>query len=594
MTTHVYDGAPSGVTVSHYGAPGKGILGSEIIAASTGGTSGDGPLINDNLDPTKEYRWYLTSVPSSGVANATELGVFILTGAVDGIYTSTYRLVEDGVLLSGTGIITTAIGTDITPPALSGSIAITNITSTTYTATCPVATDAAGIAKYQYRLNGGSWIDIPPVSRIANVSGRTPGTTDTVEMRAADASNNFSSALSTTVNLSAADTTPPTFTGTLTVSNLTNTSYTITHGAASDANSPITYEYSLNGGSSYASAGTGLSFNVTGRTPSATDTILVRAKDPSNNASATLTTQITLLPPTDNTAPTFGGTLSISNLTDTSYDVTYSPATDANSPITYLYSFNNVNYTSVGTSLTINITGRAPNTTDMIYVVARDPSSNTSTPLSTSVTLLGSAPGVPSPPTALTVSNKTSTAYRVSFAASVSTVTSYKYSFNNSTWYDIGNALFVDISGRTPGAVDTFYLRAVNSSEESTSAYKVITLATGSVPGVVSAARTQVVPLDTPITVQETPATWTKDIADVLDYTMDWTNWLADCGDSCVDGTARIDTPNSGVVIAGQGFTDDAVTIMLSVGVVGTYRLVFCMTSAAGRYDERTIFLEIR
>lgn len=594
MATHVYDGAPPGVTVSHYGASSKGILGSEIIAASTGGTSGDGPLINDDLNPAKEYRWYLTSFPLSGVVNATELGEFTLTGASDGIYTSAYRLVEDGVLLPTVGIITTSIGTDLTPPSLSGTISVTSITSTTYTATCPVATDLSGIAKYQYRLNTGSWVDIPPVSRIANISGRTPGSTDTIDMRAADTSGNFSSFLTATVNLAAADTTPPTFTGTLSVSALTSTGYTITYPAATDANSPISYEYSLNAGSSYTAAGTGLSFSVSGRTPSTTDNILVRAKDPSGNASTTLTTSISLPAAPDTTAPTFSGTLTVTNLTDTSYDVSYSAATDANSPITYLYSFNNIGYTSVGSALTVNVTGRAPSTTDTFYVIARDPASNTSAPLSVSVTLLDASPVAPSPPSNLRIVNKTSTSYRIEFNASPSVVSYYEYSINGGAWTGIGIALAADIAGRTPGTIDTFNLRAINGSGTSPTVSKTITLATGIMPPTKSAARTFIVPLDTPVTEQEIPKTWTKDATDILDYTVDWTAWNADCGDSTLDGDVRIVESGSGLTIVGQGFDDNTVSVMLSGGTKGRWTLIFGNTTSSDRFDERTIYLEIK
>ena len=594
MATHVYDGAPPGVTVSHYGASSKGRLGSEIIAASTGGTSGDGPLINDDLNPAKEYRWYLTSFPSSGVVNATELGEFTLTGASDGIYTSTYRLVEDGLLSSTVGVITTSIGTDLTPPSLTGTISVTSVTSTTYTATCPVATDAAGISKYQYRLNAGAWVDIPPVSRIANIVGRTPGSTDTIDMRAMDTSGNFSSILTATVNLGAADSTPPVFAGTLTISGLSSTGYTITYPAATDANSPISYEYSLNAGASYTAAGTGLSFSVSGRTPSTTDNILVRAKDPAGNASATITTSISLPAAPDTTAPVFTGTLTVTNLTDTSYDVSYSAATDANSPITYLYSFNNIGYTSVGSALTVNVTGRAPGTTDTFYVIARDPASNSSTPLTASITLLNASPVAPSPPSGLRTVNKTSTSYRIEFNASPSAVLYYEYSLNGGAWISIGTALAVDISGRTPGAVDTFNLRAINGSGPSTAVSKTITLATGIIPPTKSAARTLVVPLDTPVTEQEVPKTWTKDAADILDYTVDWTGWNADCGDTTVDGDVRVVEVGSGITIVGQGFDDSTVSVMLSGGIKGRWTLIFGNTTSSDRFDERTIYLEIK
>lgn len=92
-----------------------------------------------------------------------------------------------------------------TPPTLAGSIAVTDLTTTSYTITSPVATDNVGVAGYQYRLNAGSWVDIPFGGRVASITGRTPGSTDAVEMRAYDSVPNYSTALSASINLPASD-----------------------------------------------------------------------------------------------------------------------------------------------------------------------------------------------------------------------------------------------------------------------------------------------------------------------------------------------------------------------------------------------------
>lgn len=98
---------------------------------------------------------------------------------------------------------TTDPGADTTVPTLTGSIAISALTSTSYTATCPVATDNVAVTGYQYRINAGSWVTIAGGGRAANITGRTASTTDSLEMRAFDAATNYSSALSASVNLPA-------------------------------------------------------------------------------------------------------------------------------------------------------------------------------------------------------------------------------------------------------------------------------------------------------------------------------------------------------------------------------------------------------
>lgn len=91
---------------------------------------------------------------------------------------------------------------EATAPDLTGSITVGDLTSTSYTLTCPAATDDTAVDGYQYRLNGGSWVTIAGGARTVSVTGRTPSSTDAVEMRAFDAAMNFSAALSTSVTLS--------------------------------------------------------------------------------------------------------------------------------------------------------------------------------------------------------------------------------------------------------------------------------------------------------------------------------------------------------------------------------------------------------
>lgn len=120
------------------------------------------------------------------------------TGFADSAWTVGAAVYTDN---SGTG--GAVIGaTDATAPILGGSISITGLTATGYTATSPAGSDAVGVTRYQYRIGGtGLWIDIPSGGRVATVTGRTPATTDTLEMRAGDAAGNFSVPLSTAVTL---------------------------------------------------------------------------------------------------------------------------------------------------------------------------------------------------------------------------------------------------------------------------------------------------------------------------------------------------------------------------------------------------------
>lgn len=100
------------------GNRGLGVLGAVIRATTSTGSAGAGYLYNDLtiIDDDKEIRGLLLTVPSDGLFVANEDGSFTLTGAVDGDYTFTYRLYEDGVdkgVVSPPSTIT--IGTIIPP-----------------------------------------------------------------------------------------------------------------------------------------------------------------------------------------------------------------------------------------------------------------------------------------------------------------------------------------------------------------------------------------------------------------------------------------------------------------------------------------------
>lgn len=107
------------------------------------------------------------------------------------------------LLSTRTADTTVALVAETNAPTFAGGaeVSITSLAQTSYTATCPVATDDTAVTGYQYRINGGSWITISAGGRVASISGRTPGATDSLEMRAFDAAGNYSTALSSSVTL---------------------------------------------------------------------------------------------------------------------------------------------------------------------------------------------------------------------------------------------------------------------------------------------------------------------------------------------------------------------------------------------------------
>lgn len=77
-----------------------------------------------------------------------------------------------------------------------------------------------------------------------------------------------------------------------------------------------------------------------------------------------------------------------------------------------------------------------------------------------------------------------------------------------------------------------------------------------------------------------------KDPDAVLDYTMDWSEWL-ETGDT-ITGTPTWTVP-TGLTKASQSNTTTAATAWISGGVAGMNYLVACkIVTAGGRTDERS------
>jgi hypothetical protein len=139
---------------------------------------------------------------ATGLAPATNMEVQVRAEryGANSIYVAGSPWWQDNVA-SGGAVIPGA-PTDTDAPGLSGVIAITGLSSTGYTATCPAGSDAFGVTAYQWRLGGaGAWTEIAGGGRSVVFTGRTPASTDLLEMRCRDAAGNFSPALSASVTL---------------------------------------------------------------------------------------------------------------------------------------------------------------------------------------------------------------------------------------------------------------------------------------------------------------------------------------------------------------------------------------------------------
>ena len=86
--------------------------------------------------------------------------------------------------------------------------------------------------------------------------------------------------------------------------------------------------------------------------------------------------------------------------------------------------------------------------------------------------------------------------------------------------------------------------------------------------------------------------TFTKDPQAVLDYTQDWTKWLA--GDTIASATASIGTQTS-IAVDSTTHTASTVTAWVSGGVVGArYYVTVTVVTVGRRTDERSFYIDCK
>lgn len=136
--------------------------------------------------------------------------------------------------------------------SLSGSITISSVGNASFTADWPAATGGTSPYSYEYSVNGGtSWT--PWATNTRNLSGLTPGALIDFRVRALDAAASVSSALTASVQLSAAADAAPTFSthpqsGTYTEGQTA----TLTWAVSGNPTPTVQLQRSTNGGTSWA------------------------------------------------------------------------------------------------------------------------------------------------------------------------------------------------------------------------------------------------------------------------------------------------------------------------------------------------------
>lgn len=152
-------------------------------------------------------------------------------------------------------------------------------------------------------------------------------------------------------------------------------------------------------------------------------------------------------------------------------------------------------------------------------------------------------------------------------------------------------------TGAVTITVPSLALAAANCSQSNASSAGVVSiLPPGVLPTVISAARTYSVAKDTPTNLigmgNAPPLVWKMDLDANLDFACEWAAWLADAGDTLASVYVRADPLQLVVTVFGVVQTTKAAA-MIRPQQIGTWPLIFRITTMQGRIDERTIMLEI-
>ena len=175
---------------------------------------------------------------------------------------------------------------DTTPPTVSLASSATSVTTAQTITLTATATDNVGVTRVEF-LDGTTLLvndTASPWSTTVALTSANNGT-KSYTARAYDAAGNnrTSTAVTVTVAISTADTTPPTPATNLAASNLTSTSVTICWTAATDDRGVVAYDVYL--GSTLAGTTTSTCINLSGLTANTSYSATVRARDAAGNTS---------------------------------------------------------------------------------------------------------------------------------------------------------------------------------------------------------------------------------------------------------------------------------------------------------------------
>jgi PQQ-dependent dehydrogenase (s-GDH family) len=285
--------------------------------------------------------------------------------------------------------ITTLPPPDVEAPSAPTGLIVTNLTQASASIAWTASADNIAVTGYDVYINGTKVNSSLLATTSFTTNNLLASTTYNIVVIARDAADNQSENSETLV-LTTPDTQAPAAPGSLSFSNLTAGSVTLSWMAATDNVGVAGYDVFQNGIKFNNSPITDLNYAVTGLTQATTYTFLVKALDAAGNISAP-SNNLTVTTP-DTQSPSAPASLASSNLTATSVTLTWTAATDNIGVTGYdVYRNGSKINTSIVAATTYADTALSSGTAYSFYVIARDAAGNLST-ASNTISLTTTAP----------------------------------------------------------------------------------------------------------------------------------------------------------------------------------------------------------
>jgi chitodextrinase len=307
--------------------------------------------------------------------------------------------------------VKTAQATDTQAPTVPTNLSAANITTTSFTVNWTAATDNIAVSSYDVFSNGNFVANT--ASLTYNFTNQTPNTAYSITLKAKDAAGNISAAsaalsvktLQATTNGDTQAPTPPTY---VAPSTITETSFILIWSGATDNVGVVSYDIFLNG---TLKQSTNLTyFTLTGLNKATNYGVTIKAKDAAGNislSSAAITvTTVGTATNTDTQAPSSPSNVVASNITTTSFSISWLAAKDNIGVKEYEVLINDVPYGKTPNT-TLAITGKQANSAYYVTVRAYDAAGNKSSSVGISVQTLANSQDTQAPtaPTAVKATN---------------------------------------------------------------------------------------------------------------------------------------------------------------------------------------------